>query len=106
MHWTSYLLWPLAFVHGLMTGTDLGSGWPLVVGLGCAAVVCGTTALAWVGRGTYDAKEWKEALKEARAQHNQRTAEYLTGLPLLGDYLEEGLAAFGENCEGFDIGRM
>ena len=63
-------------------------------------------ALAWVGRGTYDAKEWKEALKEARAQHNQRTAEYLTGLPLLGDYLEEGLAAFGENCEAFDIGRM
>jgi uncharacterized protein YbaA (DUF1428 family) len=63
-------------------------------------------ALAWVGRGTYDAKEWKDALKEARAQHNQRTAEYLTGLPLLGDYLEEGLAAFGETCEGFDIGRM
>jgi hypothetical protein len=30
----------------------------------------------------------------------------LTGLPLLGDYLEEGLAAFGENCQDFDIGRM
>jgi len=26
--------------------------------------------------------------------------------PLLGDYLEEGLAAFGENCEAFDTGRM
>jgi len=63
-------------------------------------------ALAWVGRGTYDAKEWTDALNEARTQHNRRTAEYLTGLPLLGDYLEEGLAAFGENCEGFDTGRM
>ena len=63
-------------------------------------------ALAWVGRGTYDLSEWREALNEARAQHNKRTAEYLLGLPLLGDYLEEGLAAFGENCEAFDEGRM
>jgi hypothetical protein len=63
-------------------------------------------ALAWVGRGTYDRSEWQEALREARSQHNKRTPEYLTGLPLLGDYLEEGLAAFGESCEGFDIGRM
>lgn len=63
-------------------------------------------ALAWVGRGTYDLGEWREALNEARAQHNKRTAEYLLGLPLLGDYLEEGLAAFGLNCEAFDEGRM
>ena len=63
-------------------------------------------ALAWVGRGTYDIGEWREALNEARAQHNKRTAEYLLGLPLLGDYLEEGLAAFGLNCEAFDEGRM
>jgi len=50
-------------------------------------------ALAWVGRGTFDASEWKDAVKQARAAHNNRTAEYLIGLPLLGDYLEEGLAA-------------
>jgi hypothetical protein len=55
-------------------------------------------ALAWVGRGTYDLSEWNEALREARSEHNKRVAEYLLGLPLLGDYLEEGLAAFGENC--------
>ena len=63
-------------------------------------------ALAWLGRGTYGIEEWPEALREARAQHNRRTAEYLTKLPLLGDYLEEGLAAFGENCDEFDEGRM
>jgi len=63
-------------------------------------------ALAWIGRGTYDAKECVEALREARDQHNKRAAEYLTSLPLLGDYLEEGLAAFGENCEDFDMGRL
>ena len=55
-------------------------------------------ALAWVGRGTYDLDEWPEALREARGQHNRRVAEYLLTLPLLGDYLEEGLAAFGESC--------
>jgi len=63
-------------------------------------------ALAWLGRGTYGIEEWPEALKQARAQHNRRTAQYLTKLPLLGDYLEEGLAAFGEDCDAFDEGRM
>jgi hypothetical protein len=58
-------------------------------------------ALAWIGRGTYDAAEWDEALSEARHAHNARTAEYLTGLPLLGDYLDEGLAALGESSESF-----
>src|SRR2546423_15087469 len=45
-------------------------------------------ALAWVGHGTYEASEWEEALAEARYAHNKRTAEYLTALPLLGDYLD------------------
>jgi len=63
-------------------------------------------ALAWIGRGTYDAKELSEALRLAREQHNKRTANYLTGLPLLGDYLEDGLAAFGESCTAFETGRM
>jgi hypothetical protein len=63
-------------------------------------------ALAWIGRGTYEPRELNEALRLARERHNNRTAEYLTGLPLLGDYLEEGLAAFGENCQAFDTGRM
>lgn len=55
-------------------------------------------ALAWLGRGTYELTEWRDALAEARSQHSKRTAEYLLGLPLLGDYLHEGLAAFGESC--------
>ena len=37
VHLTSYLLWPLAFVHGITAGTDLGSGWLLAVVLACAA---------------------------------------------------------------------
>ena len=53
-------------------------------------------ALAWLGRGTYDIDEWKEAIATARSEHSRRTAEYLLGLPLLGDYLEDGLAMFDE----------
>ncbi|HVW75710.1 MAG TPA: DUF3775 domain-containing protein [Rhizomicrobium sp.] len=53
-------------------------------------------ALAWLGRGTFGLSEWKEALATARSEHSRRTAEYLLGLPLLGDYLEDGLALFDE----------
>ncbi len=52
-------------------------------------------ALAWIGRGSYDKEEWQEALREAKDQHSDRTAEYLMGLPLLGDYLAEGMAEIG-----------
>ena len=53
-------------------------------------------AMAWMGRGTYSLTEWKEAVATARREHNARAAEYLLGLPLLGDYLEDGLAMFDE----------
>jgi hypothetical protein len=53
-------------------------------------------ALAWLGRGTYDLSEWRAALDTARSEHKKRTAEYLLGLPLLGDYLEDGLSMFGD----------
>jgi len=47
VHLTSYLLWPLAFVHGITAGTDLGGGWLLAVVLGCAAAAtwCSIAAL-------------------------------------------------------------
>jgi Protein of unknown function (DUF3775) len=56
-------------------------------------------ALAWVGRETYGIDEWAEALDTARTEHNKRTAQYLLGLPLLGDYLADGLAEFGEDFD-------
>ena len=36
----------------------------------------------------------------------KHTTDYLIGTPLLADYLEEALAAFGHSCEDFEIGRM
>jgi len=56
-------------------------------------------ALAWLGRGTFDLEEWDEALETARTEHNNRTAQYLLGLPLLGDYLADALEAFGESFD-------
>lgn len=53
-------------------------------------------ALAWLGRGTYSLSEWPEALDTARNEHRTRATQYLLELPLLGDYLADGLAAFGE----------
>lgn len=52
-------------------------------------------AIAWIGRGDYDATEWNEALAEARNRGNKRTAKYLLGMPMLSDWLESGLEAIG-----------
>ena len=52
IHLTAYLLWPLAFLHGLTAGSDLGSGWALALALGCAGAVAAAAVTAWVGRDT------------------------------------------------------
>jgi hypothetical protein len=59
-------------------------------------------ALAWIGRGTFTAEDWEEAVDTARDEHNKRTAEYLLSMPLLADYLEEGLNEFDLSCEDVD----
>jgi hypothetical protein len=56
-------------------------------------------ALAWVGRGTYSADNFKEAVEMAKAEHTNPTEEYLLGIPLLADYLEEGLEKLGYSVE-------
>ena len=56
-------------------------------------------ALAWLGRGDYTLDTWDEALETAGERHNERTAAYLMGMPLLPDLLSEGLAAHGEGEE-------
>jgi len=59
-----------------------------------------TLALAWVGRGTYDAAEWDEAFAEANELDGDERIDELLDMPLLGGYLEAGLAAFDYSCEG------
>ncbi|QHO75594.1 hypothetical protein ACH79_26120 [Bradyrhizobium sp. CCBAU 051011] len=59
-------------------------------------------ALAWLGRGDGDLADWDDLRAEAARAHNKRTAEYLLGMPTLGDDLEEALAQFGHSAEEFE----
>ena len=52
-------------------------------------------ALTWLGRGDYDAVEWQDAKNQARSRDGSATSYYLSGIPLLGDYLESGAAQLG-----------
>ncbi len=63
-------------------------------------------ALTWLGRGDGTADDWDELRAEAARAHNNRTASYLLGMPLLADHLEEGLSKFGCSGEEFELGRL
>ncbi len=55
-------------------------------------------ALMWLGR---DEDEWASLRALAEQEHNDATALYLIGTPLLADYLEAGLSALGEDCRAW-----
>lgn len=59
---------------------------------------CELVALAWVGRGDYAPEEWNDAVRAASEAHNDRTAEYLFGMPHLPDHLLAGLDAVDERA--------
>ena len=63
-------------------------------------------ALAWVGRGDFERSEWRDARALADERHRRHSADYLIGMPALGDYLEEGLAALGHSCADFEMNRL
>jgi hypothetical protein len=63
-------------------------------------------ALTWLGRGDGTIADWDDLRAEASRAHNKRTAAYLLGIPLLADYLEEGMAEFGLSCDEFELGRL
>jgi len=59
-------------------------------------------ALMWLGRGDGDLDNWPDLRAEATRAHNNRTASYLIGTPMLADYLEEALSLFGKSFEDFE----
>ena len=58
--------------------------------------------LMWLGRGDGEIGNWRELRAEASRAHNNRTAAYLIGTPMLADYLEEALSQFGKSLEDFE----
>lgn len=59
-------------------------------------------SLVWIGRGDYEPSDWQAAVLEARARRERNTADYLLGMPLLPDYLEDALSAFDRSCQDFE----
>lgn len=60
--------------------------------------------LMWMGRGDGTIADWYELRDTACNEHNEHTARYLLGTPLLADFLAEGLSQFGRSCEEFAAG--
>lgn len=59
-------------------------------------------ALMWLGRGDGELDNWSDLRLEAARAHNNRTARYLVGTPMLADYLEEALSQFGKSFEDYE----
>ncbi len=56
-------------------------------------------ALCWIGRGTFEPEDFAEAVETAQNERVNSVASYLLGVPLLADYLEEGLEKMGYSVE-------
>ena len=63
-------------------------------------------ALVWVGRGSFAKDDWDQAVEEARGVVAESVARYLTQIPLLSDYLEQGLAEFDASCAEVELSRL
>lgn len=62
--------------------------------------------LLWIGRDDGTAEDWKETRSTAAGEHNDRTADYLCGTPLLADHLLAGLDAVGRDCSAVRTDRL
>ena len=58
------------------------------------------TAIAWVGRGTFEPEDYAEAVDTAYAEASTPTETYLMGMPHLAENLEAGLEALGIDVAG------
>jgi len=56
-------------------------------------------ALMWIGRGDFTEEQWDTAYSAAKSRRTRRTADYLITTPMVADYLAEGLALLGYDCE-------
>ena len=64
VHWATYVLWPVALVHALGSGTDAATTWFRGIAVVCCAAVLG--AVAWRLAPSYAERGW--------SRHPRRTA--------------------------------
>jgi sulfoxide reductase heme-binding subunit YedZ len=77
VHRTAYLLWPVAFVHGVAAGTDLGSGALMWLVLGCAGITAAAAATA-----VLDRRDLRPAAERAGAAVEATTTTLGAGRPV------------------------
>jgi hypothetical protein len=58
------------------------------------------TAIAWIGRGSFEPEDYAEAVMTAYTEKTTPTSDYLMGMPHLAENLEAGLDAMGVDVEG------
>ena len=54
-----------------------------------------------LGRGDFALDEWRDARAAASDIGRERTPDYIVGIPLVSDFLEEGLAHFNETIADY-----
>lgn len=63
-------------------------------------------ALAWIGRGDFACEDFDGAVTTACERRQGSTADYLMGIPLLGDLVEQGAAACGIDLAGEEAAEL
>ena len=58
-------------------------------------------ALIWLGREDFTLSEWNEARGAARDIGRARLPRYVSEIPLVSDYIEDGLSQFGLSLEDY-----
>ena len=58
-------------------------------------------ALIFIGRGDFTLSEWNEARQEAGQIGRQHIPNYVVEIPLVSDFLQEGLAQFNLSIEDY-----
>ena len=58
-------------------------------------------ALILMGRGDFSLGEWREARQAAGEIGRQHIPRYIAEIPLVSDYLEEGLSQFNESLQDY-----
>ena len=62
--------------------------------------------LARPGRDDKEANDWASMRERGGAPGQSPHLGYLLGMPLLADFLEQGLSMLGHSCGEFEINRL